>query len=61
MKAKEATAEDLEADGSCQPEQLFAANPPAGTASSSGTASSTGTASSGGTASTSEGSRSSRE
>ena len=61
MKAKEATTEQLGADGSCEPEQLFAANPPAETASSSGTASSTGTASSGGSASTSEGSGSSRE
>ena len=55
MKAKEATTEQLGADGSCEPEELFAANPPAGTASSSGTASS------GGSASTSEGSGSSRE
>jgi hypothetical protein len=49
MKAVEATAEQLEADGSCEPQQLFAVDPPAGTAGGSASSGPGGTASTSGT------------
>ena len=54
MKAVEATAEQLEADGSCEPQQLFAVDPPAGTAGGTDTTSTGGDSTSGTT--TAEGS-----
>jgi len=51
MKAKEASADQLEADGSCEPQQLFAVDPAAETAGSNGGTGST-TATTGETSST---------